>query len=190
MSKTGQLVSYVRVSSEDQNTARQVEALAHFKIDKTFTEKVSARTTDRPQLQAAINYVREGDTLICASMDRLSRSLTDLLSLVKQLTGRGVKVQFVKENLTFTGNDDSMSQLLLSIMGSLSEWENSVRRERQISGIAIAKAAGVYKGRTAALKPAQISEVRALAESGMPKAQIAEKFNVSRPTIYKALATA
>lgn len=188
MSKTGQLVSYVRVSSEDQNTARQVEALAPFQIDKTFTEKVSARTTDRPQLIAAMSYCREGDVLICASMDRLSRSLTDLLSLVKQLTGRGVKVQFVKENLTFTGNDDSMSQLLLSIMGSLSEWENSVRRERQIAGIALGKERGVYKGRTAALTPAQIIEVRALGESGIPKAQIAEKFNVSRPTIYKALA--
>lgn len=186
---TGQVVSYVRVSSESQNTARQVEALSQFKIDKTFTEKMSARTADRPQLQAALSYVRENDTLICASIDRMSRSLTDLLSIVQQLRARSVTVHFVKENLVFKpGNDDSMSNLLLSLMGSFSEFENCIRKERQIAGIALAKKAGKYKGRAAALKPAQITEVRALAEQKMPIAQIAAKFAVSRPTIYKAIA--
>jgi len=186
---TGQVISYVRVSSESQNTARQVEALSQFKIDKTFTEKMSARTADRPQLQAALSYVRENDTLICASIDRMSRSLTDLLSIVQQLRARSVTVHFVKENLVFKpGNDDSMSNLLLSLMGSFSEFENCIRRERQIAGIALAKKAGKYKGRAAALKPAQITEVRALAEQKMPIAQIAAKFAVSRPTIYKAIA--
>ena len=172
---TGQVISYLRVSSTDQKLDRQLELLSHYPVDKQFTEKVSARTTDRPQLQAAMSYCR---------------SLTDLLSLVKELTSRGVRVQFIKENLTFTGNDDSMSQLLLSLMGSLAQWENSVRRERQIAGIALAKKAGKYKGRAAALKPAQITEVRALAEQKMPIAQIAAKFAVSRPTIYKAIAAA
>lgn len=185
---TGQVISYLRVSSTDQKLDRQLELLSHYPVDKQFTEKVSARTTDRPQLQAAMSYCRENDTLICASIDRMSRSLTDLLSLVKELTSRGVRVQFIKENLTFTGNDDSMSQLLLSLMGSLAQWENSVRRDRQIAGIALAKKAGKYKGRAAALKPAQITEVRALAEQKMPIAQIAAKFAVSRPTIYKAIA--
>ena len=187
---TGQLVSYLRVSSSDQNLDRQIELLSQYPVDKQFTEKVSARTTDRPQLLAAMSYCRANDTLICASIDRMSRSLSDLLSLVKELTSRGVRVQFIKENLTFTGNDDSMSQLLLSLMGSLAQWENSVRRERQIAGIALAKKAGKYKGRQAALKPAQITEVRALAEQKMPIAQIAAKFAVSRPTIYKAIAAA
>jgi len=186
MSK-GQLVGYVRVSTELQNTARQEEALANLKLDKVFTDKASGKDTDRPQLQAALAHLREGDEFFCYSFDRLSRSLTDLINLVKSLTARGVKVQFIKESLTFTNDNNPMSNLLLGVMGSLSEWERAVIRERQLQGIAIAKSNGVYKGRKKALSDADVVKLRSLAAAGTPKTHIANQFGISRQTLYAYL---
>lgn len=184
----GQLVGYVRVSSESQNTARQTEALEELKLDKVFVEKASGKDTDRPQLQAAFAHLREGDTFVIYSMDRLSRSLSDLISTVRSLTNKGVRVQFIKEALTFTNDESPMANLLLGLMGSLAEWERAVIKERQMAGIAIAKEKGIYKGRKKALSKKEIDEVRILNESGEPKSHIAEKFGISRQTLYKYLA--
>jgi hypothetical protein len=186
MSK-GQLIGYIRVSTELQNTARQEEALADLKLDKVFTDKASGKDTDRPQLQAALAHLREGDEFFCYSFDRLSRSLTDLINLVKSLTARGVKVQFIKESLTFTNDNNPMSNLLLGVMGSLSEWERAVIRERQLQGIAIAKSNGVYKGRKKALSDADVVKLRSLVAAGTPKTQIANEFGISRQTLYAYL---
>lgn len=186
MSK-GQLVGYIRVSTEAQNTARQEEALADLKLDKTFTEKASGKDTDRPQLAAALAHLREGDTFIIYSMDRLSRSLNDLITTVKGLTEKGVKVQFIKESLTFTGDNNPMANLMLGIMGSLAEWERSVIRERQLQGIAIAKAKGAYKGRKQSLNENEKNELRALAASGATKTALAKQFGISRQTLYAYL---
>lgn len=186
MSK-GQLVGYIRVSTELQNTARQQEALANLKLDKVFTDKASGKDTDRPQLQAALAHLREGDTFIIYSMDRLSRSLNDLIATVKSLTAKGVKVQFIKESLTFTGENNPMANLMLGIMGSLAEWERSVIRERQLQGIAIAKSNGVYKGRKKALSEADVVKLRSLVAAGTPKTQIANEFGISRQTLYAYL---
>lgn len=183
----GQLVGYIRVSTEEQNTARQQEALADFNLDKTFTDKASGKDTERPQLQAALAHLREGDTFIIYSMDRLSRSLTDLINTVKGLTARGVKVQFIKEALTFTGDNNPMANLLLGVMGSLAEWERAVIRERQLAGIAIAKTKGAYKGRKQALTPTEQWELKKLAESGVSKSVLAQQFAVSRQTVYAYL---
>jgi DNA invertase Pin-like site-specific DNA recombinase len=185
---TGQMVGYIRVSTEAQNTARQEEALSAFNLDKVFTEKVSGKDTDRPQLTAALAHLREGDTFVIYSMDRLSRSLNDLITTVKALTAKGVKVQFLKESLTFTGEDNPMANLMLGVMGSLAEWERSVIRERQLAGIAIAKAAGAYKGRKKALSTDEQVELKALAAAGSNKTELAKKFNISRPTLYAYLA--
>jgi DNA invertase Pin-like site-specific DNA recombinase len=186
MSK-GQLVGYIRVSTEAQNTARQEEALADLRLDKTFTDKASGRDTDRPQLAAALAHLREGDTFIIYSMDRLSRSLNDLITTVKSLTARGVKVQFIKESLTFTGDNNPMANLMLGIMGSLAEWERSVIRERQLQGIAIAKAKGAYKGRKKALNADEQTELKALAAAGANKTALAKQFDISRQTLYTYL---
>ncbi|MDO9025301.1 recombinase family protein [Zwartia sp.] len=186
MSK-GQLVGYIRVSTEAQNTARQEEALADLKLDKTFIDKASGKDTDRPQLAAALAHLREGDTFIVYSMDRLSRSLNDLITSVKSLTSKGVKVQFIKESLTFTGDNNPMANLMLGIMGSLAEWERSVIRERQLQGITIAKAKGAYKGRKKALNEIEKNELRALASSGAAKAALARQFGISRQTLYSYL---
>ena len=112
----GQRVGYLRVSSLDQNEVRQLEGLA---LNKTFTDKASGKDVKRPQLEAMLSFVREGDTVFCHSMDRLARNLDDLRRIVLGLTERGVHIVFVKENLTFTGEDSPMSNLLLNVMGRL-----------------------------------------------------------------------
>lgn len=132
------------MSTADQNTARQ---LADVRIDKCLEDKASGKDTKRPQLQAALAYCREADTLVSHSMDRLARSLTDLRNLVGELTNRGISVEFVKENLRFTGDDSPMAVLLLSLIGAIAEFERSMILERHREGIALAKAAGKYKGR-------------------------------------------
>jgi DNA invertase Pin-like site-specific DNA recombinase len=117
-------------------------------------------------------------------MDRLARNLEDLLRLVRELTGQGVKVEFVKENLTFAGDDSAMSTLLLSMLGAVAAFERSMILERQREGIALAKAAGKYKGRKAALTDDQADELRARLAAGQPVTALAKEFGVSRQTVY------
>jgi DNA invertase Pin-like site-specific DNA recombinase len=177
-------VGYIRVSSVDQHTDRQLEGQD---LDKVFTDRASGKDTKRPQLQAALEYIREGDVLVVHSMDRLARNLDDLRRMVLDLTGKGVHVRFVKENLTFTGEDSPMSNLLLSLLGAVAEFERSMIRERQREGIAIAKKAGVYKGRKAKLTPEQVKEIRGRVEAGEQKARLAVEYGVSRQTLYTAI---
>jgi DNA invertase Pin-like site-specific DNA recombinase len=183
----GQMIGYVRVSTLDQNTERQLEGVS---LDKVFTDKASGKDTDRPQLQAALEYVREGDALVCHSMDRLARNLDDLRRMVKELTGKGVAVRFVKESLTFTGDDSPMATLLLSVMGAFAEFERSLIKERQREGIAIAKAKGVYRGRKPALSAEQVETLKAQDKErgGKNRAGLAKEYGISRETLYQYLA--
>ncbi|MFM0141280.1 recombinase family protein [Paraburkholderia sp. RL18-085-BIA-A] len=185
MSK-GQRIGYVRVSTVDQNPERQLDGLA---LDKVFTDKASGKDTQRPQLQMAHDYVREGDTLVVHSMDRLARNTEDLLRMVRELTSGGVCVEFVKERLTFSGNsDDPMARLMMTMLGGFAQFERALIRERQREGIALAKAKGnVYKGRKPSLTKAQIAEVRQRVARGESKAELAANFGVARQTIYNAL---
>jgi DNA invertase Pin-like site-specific DNA recombinase len=141
---SGQRVGYIRVSSVGQNPARQLDGV---ELDRVFADTVSGKSATRPQLQAMLAYVRDGDTVIVHSMDRLARNLDDLRRLVRELTGRRVAVQFIKEQLTFTAADSPMVTLLLSVLGAFAEFERALIRERQLEGIALAKARGAYKGR-------------------------------------------
>ena len=177
----GQRVAYVRVSTEEQNSARQIEGLA---ADKIFEDKVSGKGTNRPQLEAMLAFVREGDTVLCHSMDRLARNLGDLRSLVQQLTKAGVKVAFVKEGMTFTGEDSPMSMLMLNMMGAFAEFERALILERQREGIAIAKRAGAYKGRKPSLTPAQAQQLCSRVDDGEKKSDLAREFQISRETLY------
>ncbi len=181
----GQLVGYKRVSSVDQNESRQLEGL---ELDKSFTDKASGKDTKRPQLERALDFLREGDTLIVHSMDRLARNLDDLRRMVLTLTKRGVTVQFIKESLTFTGEDSPMATLLLSVMGAFAEFERSLIRERQREGIALAKKAGVYKGRKPSLSAEEAQKVRQRAAEGENKAALAREFGISRAALYVYLA--
>lgn len=181
----GQTVGYVRVSSVGQNDARQLDGIT---LDKTFTDKASGKDTQRPQLQALLEFVREGDTVMVHSMDRLARSLKDLEAIVTGLTGRGVTVSFVSQGMTFTGDDSPMNTLMLQMLGAVSQFERSLILERQREGIAIAKAKGdVYKGRKPSLDAAGVAELKALVSQGVPKAQIATKLGISRTTLYANL---
>jgi DNA invertase Pin-like site-specific DNA recombinase len=121
-------------------------------------------------------------------MDRLARNLDDLRRIVLDLTRRGVHVQFIKENLTFTGEDSPMSNLLLSLLGAVAEFERSMIRERQREGIALAKKAGIYKGRKPSLTDVQVAEIRKRVAAGEKKTGLAAEYRISRQTLYSALA--
>lgn len=122
--------------------------------------------------------------LVVHSMDRLARNLSDLLALVKELTGRGIAVEFVKESLIFTGDDSPASKLMLAVFGGAAEFERDMIRERQREGIAIAKAKGKHLGRAAILKPAQVKELRKRVAAGEDKAGVAKTFGISRASVY------
>jgi DNA invertase Pin-like site-specific DNA recombinase len=182
---TGQSVGYIRVSSVGQNDARQLDGI---ELDRTFTDKASGKDTQRPQLQAMLSHVREGDHVYVHSMDRLARSLGDLEGLVKGLTGRGVAVTFVTQGMTFTGDDSPMNTLMLQLLGAVGQFERALIKERQREGIAIAKTKGVYRGRKPSLDEAAKARARAMVAQGTPKAQVAEALGVSRSTLYASLA--
>jgi DNA invertase Pin-like site-specific DNA recombinase len=182
---TGQRIGYKRVSTVDQNTGRQLDGVA---VGKVFEDKASGKNTARPQLQAALEFCREGDALVVHSMDRLARNLTDLRLLVNELTARGVAVEFVKEHLTFTGEDSPMSNLLLSMLGAVAEFERALILERQREGIALAKKEGKYKGRKRTLTTAQVTDLCTRAALGDDsKTALAEEFGISRETLYQYL---
>src|SRR5208283_3922653 len=185
--KHSKRIAYIRVSSVDQNPERQIEGIQTLSPDKVFTDKCSGKDTKRPQLEAMLSYVREGDMLVVHSLDRLGRNLDDLRRLVTQLNNRGVVVQFLKENLTFTGDDSSMSKLLFNMLGSFAEFERSLIRERQREGIALAKKAGVYRGRKPSLTVEQADDLRKRVEAGEKKAVLARQFGISRETLYQYL---
>lgn len=177
----GHTVGYVRVSTADQNTDRQLEGL---ELNKVFTDHASGKDTNRPQFQAMLAHVREGDEVVVHSMDRLARSLVDLRRTVDDLTAQGIRVRFVKEGLTFGDTSDPCAVLMLSVMGAVAEFERSLLLERQREGIAIAKTKGVYKGRKPSLSPEQTEEVKRRLAVGESAAALAQEYDVSRATIY------
>lgn len=179
---TGKDVGYIRVSTAQQNTARQLDGV---QLDKVFEDKISGKSIDRPQLKACLEYLREGDCLHLHSMDRLARNLDDLRKIVRDLTKEGIKVQFHKENLIFSGDDSPMSQLLLSMMGAFAEFERSLILERQLEGIQIAKAKGLYKGRKPALSSDRVTELLAKISAGATITGLAREYGISRETIYQ-----
>lgn len=180
----GQRIGYVRVSSVEQNTDRQLEGL---ELARVFTDKASGKDTQRPELEQLLKFVREGDTVVVHSMDRLARNLDDLRRLVADLTKRGVKIQFVKESLTFTGEDSPMSNLLLSVMGAFAEFERALIRERQREGVALAKQRGAYKGRKKALSAQDVATLKSRIAGGETKAKVARELGLSRETLYQYL---
>lgn len=176
-------IGYVRVSSVDQDPARQLENVT---LDKVFIDKQSGAKKDRPNLQACIEYLRDDDVLHVHSIDRLARNLGDLQSIVSDLTERGITIRFVKENMTFSAStaNDPMQILMFQMLGAFAQFERSLIRERQREGIAIAKAAGKHLGRAPKLTGEQIKILHQELAAGTSVASLAEKFGVSRQTIY------
>ena len=181
----GQRVGYVRVSTIDQNEARQLDGVA---VVRTFVDKASGKDVDRPQLKELLAFVREGDVVICHSMDRLARNAAHLQSTVEHLTRKGIQVQFLKEGLTFTGDDSPVAMLMLSIIGAVARFERELILERQKEGIALAKKAGVYKGRKHILTAAQATELRRRLKAGERKVDLAREYGIDRTTVYRYVA--
>lgn len=181
---TGQRIGYVRVSTLDQSTARQLDGV---NVERVFEDKASGKDVNRPELERMIDFAREGDTVLVHSMDRLARNLEDLRAIVRRLTSKNVRVEFVKEQLTFSGDDNAMATLLLNVMGAFAEFERSLIRERQREGISLAKKRGAYRGRTPSLDAKTAEELREKAAAGVPKAALAREYSISRETVYAYL---
>lgn len=178
----GQKIGYIRVSSVDQNTIRQLDGIS---LDKVFTEKLSGKSIERPILLECLTYIRSGDTLYVHSIDRLARNAKDLLNLVEQLLNKQVTVIFVKNNLTFSADTkDHMAKLQLTMLAAFAEFERELIRERQREGIAIAVAAGKYSGRRK-ITDTMLEEARNRTLSGEPLSMVAKYLNLSRQTLYQ-----
>lgn len=189
-----QTVGYIRVSTAEQNTDRQLDGIA---LDRIFTDKMTGSIKDRPQLQAMLDYVRYGDTVVAHSLDRLARSLEDLISIINQLNQKGVSFKSIKDNLTFDGvNNSPMDKFFLHILGAVSELERALIRERQKEGIEKAKKKGVYKGRKSVLTTDIIAQIESLlAERNssvenyktMSNTDIAKQVGISKSSLYRYL---
>ena len=178
-------IGYVRVSTVDQNEARQVEALKKYGIEKWYSEKVSGKDLNRPKLQEMLDFVREGDTIYIHDFSRISRSVKDLLSLIDLLEAKKVHLVSVKENLN---TSTPAGRLMLTMIGAINEFERANLLERQAEGIAIAKAKGKYKGRKAIeINEAFIEGYNKYLARKLSKSALAKELGVSRPTLDKLI---
>lgn len=178
------LIGYARVSSTGQSLEVQEEQLAAAGCEKLFAEKRSGTTmTGRQALEDAIDYAREGDTLLVTRLDRLARSGTDLQAIVQRLNGKGVGFRCLQQGAVDTTT--GMGKLVLGILGAVAEFEADIRKERQLEGIAKAKAAGVYRGRRPSV---DVDAVKTLKASGKGPAEIARELGIGRASVYRALA--
>ena len=178
-------IGYVRVSTVDQNEARQVEALKKHGIEKWYSEKVSGKDLNRPKLQEMLDFVREGDTIFIHDFSRISRSVKDLLSLIDLLEAKKVHLVSIKENLD---TSTPGGRLMLTMIGAINEFERANLLERQAEGIAIAKAKGKYKGRKAIeINEAFIEGYNKYLARQLSKSALAKELGVSRPTLDKLI---
>ena len=178
------LIGYARVSSISQSLDIQQEALANAGCEKVFAEKVSGRsTTDRDQLALALDFAREGDIFCVTRLCRLARSVGDLHRIVEKLTAKNVAFRCLNQSGVDT--DTSSGRLMLSVLGAVSCFENDIRRERQMEGVAKAKLRGAYRGRPPSIRPEDVRELRA---QGIGASEIAKRLGIGRASVYRALA--
>lgn len=178
-------VAYVRVSTIEQNEARQMEALQKYEIEKWFVEKASAKDTNRPELQSMLEFAREGDTVYILDFSRLARSTKDLLELVDQMGSKGIKLVSLKESID---SSTPTGKLMLTMIGAIAEFERTNLLERQREGIAIAKAEGKYKGRKRIPRPSNFEEVYSKwKRREMTGKEAMEQLELKRNTFYKLI---
>ena len=177
-------VGYQRVSSAGQNTERQDLG----EVDKLFTDRQSGKDTKRPELQAMLEYVRDGDAVVVHSIDRLARDLRDLQDIVTTLNDKGVAVSFLSEGLIFDpSKQDALATLQLQMMGSFAQFERNIIRKRQAEGIAKAKERGVYQNRTPKKPTISRDQVKALRDQGLSTYKIAAQMGISRMSVHRIL---
>ena len=175
-------VAYKRVSTTDQNTARQLEGMT---FDKVFEDRVSGKDINRPELSAMLDYVRDGDELYVHSLDRLGRNTSDLIEVMDTLKSKGVTVIFDKNKMIFSPDtSNSMNNLMFTMLSAFSQFERELMLERQREGIAIAKAKGKYKGKAKTIDTEQIKSEIA---QGLSYRKVAEKLGVSLSTVQRAI---
>ncbi|MBR2550695.1 MAG: recombinase family protein [Clostridiales bacterium] len=177
-------IAYVRVSTADQNDERQRQALSSYQIDEWFSEKVSGKDTNRPKLQEMLRYARKGDTVYVHDFSRLARSTSDLLKIVEELHGKNVQVISLKENFD---TSTPTGRLMLTMMAAIAEFERDNILERQREGIAIAKAAGKYRGRNKIEVPNFKEYYELYMKRKLNKSDIAKKLKISRPTVDRLI---
>lgn len=182
----GQIVGYARVSSTGQSLEVQLEELATAGCTKVFAEKKSGLYTDnRPELKSCLEYVREGDTFVISRLDRMARSILDLADIADRLQKKGVNLKVVNQGID---TSTSEGKLLFGILATFAAFEADLRKSRQISGIELAKRKGVKFGRRSVLTDAQRATIRRLrSEEHFGIEQLAERFSVSRASVYRAL---
>ncbi|WP_136526304.1 recombinase family protein [Geomonas ferrireducens] len=183
----GRVIGYKRVSSLEQNLERQLEGV---ELDVEFLEKKSGKDRERPELQNLLKTAWKGDHIMVHSIDRLARNMVDLLGIVKELVNRGVKITFVKEGLTFTGDEnDIFKNLMLKMLGAFAEFERDLSKSRQREGIELKKAAGGYKGkgRKKSITDEMVAKIKERVTAGEKKTKIAADLGISRESIYKLL---
>jgi DNA invertase Pin-like site-specific DNA recombinase len=177
-------IAYVRVSTVEQNEDRQIEALQKHNIEKWFTEKVSGKNTNRPQLKAMLDFAREGDIIFIHDFSRLARSTKDLLDIVEQLNNKGIHLVSNKESID---TSTPQGKLMLTMIGAIYEFERTNLLERQKEGIAIAKRKGIYKGRKAINIPDFDIHYKRYMDREISKSKLAAELNISRPTLDKLI---
>jgi len=176
-------VGYVRVSTMDQNEARQLEAFKDLGLYKIFVEKISTKEVNRPMLRQMMEYVRSGDTIYIKDFSRLARSTKDLLNITEEMSKKGVKIISLKENLD---TETPTGKLMLTLIGAIYEFERENTLERQREGIAIAKNQGKFKGRKEISKPSQWDEVYGLYRNRIiTGTEAMHRLNLKRNTFYK-----
>ena len=176
-------VGYARVSSIGQELDVQIGKLAM--CERVFKEKQSAVDADRPELKRCLDYVREGDTLVVTKIDRLARSTSDLYRIVSMLADKGVAFQVIDDPSIDTTS--RTGKLVMGILALIAEFENDIRRERQMDGIAKAKERGVHFGRKLTLTPDRVAEIKALRLDGSTVPNIMRHMGLSKATVYRAL---
>ena len=202
---TGKRIGYIRTSTIDQNTARQLDGVP---LDKIFEDKLSGKDRNRPQLKLCLEFLREGDTLIIHSLDRLGRNVRDLLDIVGELTAKGITVSFLHPSLSFSGDDSPVNKLLFLLLAGFAEMERALILERIREGVALAKRCEVckktraehsgqshpftnkYRGRAPAIRQGngKLEQLEKLAAEGAKVAEMARAAGVSRQTVYTWLA--
>ena len=176
-------VGYVRVSTMDQNEARQLEAFKDLGLYKIFVEKISTREPNRPMLRRMLEYVRDGDTIYVKDFSRLARSTKDLLNITEEILNKGVKIISLKENLD---TQTPTGKLMLTLIGAIYEFERENILERQREGIAIAKSHGKFKGRKEIDKPAQWNEIYSMYHNRIiTGTEAMSRLGLKRNTFYK-----
>ncbi|MCZ7973391.1 recombinase family protein [Agrobacterium salinitolerans] len=176
-------IGYARVSSTGQNEAAQVDILTRHGAQELFIEKASGTTREgRERLEEAIRFARKGDVLMVTRLDRLARSVLDLNTISQELQSKGVDLIATEQNIDTT---TPTGRLMFNMLGAIAEFETDLRRERQLEGIALAKAKGNYKGRPVTVDG---DAIRAALAAGDRPMAVAKRFNVARSTVYRMMA--